>query len=59
MFGELFSKLTDISPSAALKYNDSNIAPFTTYEYYIEVTNSAGSTSGNSSSITTFEAGEH
>jgi usherin len=51
-----FTLLTTVMATNNLRYNDSNVQPFTSYEYFIEATNDAGSTSGPSHTVTTSEA---
>ena len=40
-----------------LYYEDSDVMPYTRYQYYIEATNDAGSTASQPTTVTTAEAG--
>lgn len=58
LLNQPFTSLATVSASSPLIYNDSNIEPYTQYQYYIEATNTAGSTSGDPETVTTAEAGK-
>lgn len=57
--GEAFSIVHTaiiLSKEQILQFTDSSIEPFTTYEYYIEANNNAGSGISSASSVLTEEA---
>ena len=61
IIGGTFSVLDSIAvdnEEQVLQYIDNTVEPFTTYQYYIEASNSAGSNRGNSSSVLTEQTGE-
>ena len=52
-----FTAIATVAGNAFRVFVDTNILPFTTYEYRIVVVNGAGSTTGPSANFTTPEAG--
>lgn len=52
-----FSSLATVESNETLYYEDSDVVPYTRYQYYIEATNNAGSTAGQPRTVTTAEAG--
>ena len=58
LLNQPFTSLATVPASSPYIYNDSNVEPYTQYQYYIEATNSAGSTSGDPGTVTTAEAGK-
>ena len=57
ILGGTFSFLDSVSVTQDLQYNDTNVQPYTQYQYYIEASTTAGSTAGNPATVLTEQSG--